>query len=145
MLGAGEDQVGRFCRPSLAAFVPPSTPAQPHVDGGLTPVPEVQAPAPEAPHTPTDPPFSATPAGDNPAGVGKQPDAVGRGDTPPSSGSLADGSRGDAGAGSVGAGGVGYFRAVEGGLVVSAYLSVGSAFKGRWPLGSGWRPVGWRR
>ena len=79
----------------LAAFVPPSTPAQPHVDGGLTPVPEVQAPAPEAPHTPTDPLFSATPAGDSPASVGKQPDAVGRGDSSASSGSLADGSHGD--------------------------------------------------
>ena len=105
----------------LAAFVPPSTPAQPHVDGGLTPVPEVQAPAPEAPHTPTDPLFSATPAGDSPASVGKQPDAVGRGDSSASSGSLADGPRGDAGAGSVGAGGAGCFRFVDGCLVAGGW------------------------
>jgi hypothetical protein len=101
----------------LAAFAPPSAPAQPHVDGGLTPVPEVQAPTPEAPRTPTDAPFSATPPGDHPAGFGKQPDAVGQGDSSASSGSLADGSRGDAGAGSVGAGGAGCFRFVDGCLV----------------------------
>ena len=76
-----------------------------------------QPPARDLPHTPTDPLFSATPAGDNPAGFGKQPDAVGRGDSSASSGSLADGPRGDAGAGSVGAGGAGCFRFVDGCLV----------------------------
>ena len=30
-------------------------------------------------------------------------------------------------------------------LVVSAYLSVGKAIEGHWPLGLVWRPVGWRR
>ncbi len=82
-----------------------------------SPPDSVVAVPPPVPNTPTDPPFSATPAGDNPAGFGKQPDAVGRGDSSASSGSLADGSRGDAGAGSVGAGGAGHCRVVEGGLV----------------------------
>lgn len=72
---------------------------------------------PSEPISPANPPLDATPAGDNPAGIGKQPDAVGRGDSSASSGSLADGSRGDAGAGSVGAVGAGHCRVVDGCLV----------------------------
>jgi hypothetical protein len=82
-----------------------------------SPPDSVVAVPPPVPNTPTDPPFSATPAGDHPAGVGIQPDAVGRGDSSASPSSLADGPRGDAGAGSVGAGGAGCFRFVNGCLV----------------------------
>ena len=73
-------------------------PSSPDVSMPQPVVPETPTPAPDNPHTPTDPQLGATPAGDSPAGVGKQPDALGQGDTSPSSGSLADGSHGDTGA-----------------------------------------------
>jgi hypothetical protein len=99
--------------------VPSSQAAGPSVADLPATLPEApaQPPALDLPQTPADPPLGATPAGDNPAGFGKQPDAVGRGDSSASSGSLADGPRGDAGAGSVGAGGAGCFRFVDGCLV----------------------------
>ena len=81
--------------PSLSPVV--SSPSSVEVPSPPVPVPDTPVQSP-VPNTLTDPPFSATPAGDNPAGFGKQPDAVGQGDSSASSGSLADGSHGDTGA-----------------------------------------------